>query len=121
LRHPLVTLLLIFCLCWQSLAQAGSAVALADAAELEHAVMHFHGEAHHHHDDHGGTSAVHQDDSAASTQHLLDDACTNAPALMPSVAMPLAPPVPHLLSAADTPPVGSPFLGGLERPPRPHA
>lgn len=115
MRHPLTTLLLIFCLCWQSLAQAGTLVALADDVELAHEVMHFHGEAHHHNDHDGG---IHQDGSAASTQHLLDDACLYPPAL------PSASAVLHLPAAlADPPakasaPTSAPFLDGLERPPR---
>jgi hypothetical protein len=118
LRHPLTILLLVLCLCWQSLAQAGSNVALAGDSELAHAVMHFHGEAHHH-DAHDG--GIHQDDSAASTQHLLDDACLYAAALVPHVAQPHLPPATTARRAEMASPAPCPFLGGLERPPRLHA
>jgi hypothetical protein len=118
LRHPLVTFVLILCLCWQSLAQAGSAVALAEAEEAAHAAMHFHGEAHHH--DAHGDGGIHQDNSAASLQHLLDDACVFAPALVPGTRLPLM--APALVSPADGLAIAarSPYLDGLERPPRSH-
>lgn len=118
MRHPLAILLLILCLCWQSLAQAGSAVALADDSELAHAVMHFHGEAHHH-DAHDG--GIQQDDSAASTQHLLDDACLHAPALVSHVQQPQTSAAPSAQRAEAASPAPGPYLGGLERPPRSHA
>lgn len=116
MRTPLTILLLILCLCWQSLAQAGSAVALSSASEREHAAMHFHGEAHHH-DEHGD-GGVHQDQSATSVQHLLDDACTNAPALMARITLPLAPPASGALPLPAAAPVPAAFVDGLERPPR---
>jgi hypothetical protein len=118
LRHPLAVLLLIVCLCWQSLAQAGTRVALAGDAERAHAVMHFHGEAHHH-DTHDG--GIHQDGSAASTQHLLDDACLYAPALVSASSVPQLPAAPADLPAGASPPTPAPFLEGLERPPRARA
>jgi hypothetical protein len=116
LRTPLTILLLILCLCWQSLAQAGSSVALASAAEREHAAMHFHGEAHHH-DDHAD-GGVHQDLSPASVQHLLDDACTNAPALMASLSVLLPPLANGMLTITVAAGLPSAFVDGLERPPR---
>jgi hypothetical protein len=120
LRSPLTLLLLILCLCWQSLAQAGSAVALADAAEHEHAMLHFHGEAHHHHDGHGA-GGIHQDESSASVQHLLDDACTHAPALVASLSTTVASCTGSTLVVTAAASVPSPFVDGFERPPRPRA
>jgi hypothetical protein len=110
---------MMLCMCWQALAFAGSAVVLADADELAHAVMHFEGEAHHH-DDHASLdeAGIHQDDSPASTQHLMDEACVFAPALIPVVHLPLPalqPDLPVATIATAAPP---PFLDGLERPPR---
>jgi hypothetical protein len=116
LRHPLVTFVLILCLCWQSLAQAGTAVALAEAEEVAHAAMHFHGEAHHH--DADGDGGIHQDSSAASLQHLLDDACVFAPALVPGTRLPLMAPTPVSPADGVATAARSPFLDGLERPPR---
>ncbi len=119
MRSFLTILLLILCLCWQSLAQAGSAVALAEAAERDHAAMHFHGEAHHH-DEHG-SGDIHQDESPTSLQHLLDDACTNAPALVASTSVAVVSPARDALTVMVAASVPSPFVDGLERPPRLHA
>lgn len=115
----LTTFFLMLCMCWQALAYAGSAVVMADAEEVAHAAMHFEGEAHHH-DDHDSLDdgGIHQDDSLASAQHLMDEACVFAPALIPVVHLSLPsvqPDAPVATIAAAAPP---PFLDGLERPPR---
>lgn len=108
--------LLMFCLLWQAMSCAGAAVLMASPSEKLHASLHFEGASHHHAaHDHG---ELQLDDSQASTQHLIDDACVHAPALLPLVAKLL----PGLgLVAPSTPlPIAAPlpFLAGLERPPR---
>ena len=112
----LTTFLLMLSMCWQALAYAGSAVVLADADEVAHASMHFEGEAHHHDDhDDGG---IHQDDSQASAQHLMDEACVFAPALIRVQHLSLRSLQPDMPSAVIAKAAPPPFLDGLERPPR---
>jgi len=116
MRRRLTTFLLMLCMCLQALAYAGSAVVLADADGLAHATMHFEGAAHHH-DEHGNGD-IHLDESQASAQHLMDEACVFAPALIPLVQLTLPrllPDMPVASIAAAAPP---PYLDGLERPPR---
>lgn len=115
MRRRLTSLILMFCMCWQSLAFAGAGVLVTEGNEMLHEVLHFEGAAHHH-DDHAGS--FHQDDSPASTQHAIDDACVFAPALPAGVDLPL-------LAVCATPPVDvrsteppPPFLSGPERPPK---
>lgn len=115
MSRRLTTLLLMLCLCWQSLAYAGAGVLVVEGEELVHAVMHFEGKAHHH-DGHGG--AFHQDESSDSTQHAIGDACVFAPFLLadlvppPTSSRPDAP----MESLSGEPPL--PYLRGLERPPK---
>lgn len=115
MRRRLTSLILMFCMCWQSLAFAGAGVLVTEGHELLHEVLHFEGAAHHH-DEHAG--GYHQDDSPASTQHAIDDACVFAPALPAGAVLSLlavcaTPPVD--LRSAEPPP---PFLSGPERPPK---
>lgn len=110
-----LSIFLVLCICWQSLAYAGLGVLVTEGKELAHALLHFEGAAHHH-DDHDG--GVHQDDSPASVQHAMSDACWFSPALPTYAVVPLLsthsalPPDAH---ATEPPP---PFLSGPERPPR---
>lgn len=115
MRRRLTSLLLVFCMCWQSLAFAGAGVLVTEGNELLHEVLHFEGVAHHHDDPAGD---FHQDDSPASMQHAIDDACVFAPALPTGVVL-------SLLAVRATPPVEAgvtapppPFLSGPERPPK---
>lgn len=122
MRRRLTTFILMFCMCWQALAYAGAGVLVAEGDEIVHAMLHFEGAAHHHDDrDHDHDGGVHQDESPASRQHLMDDACLFAPALLHVVELPL----PVLQSGAPAPTAeGSaprPYLRGLERPPRSRA
>lgn len=110
-----VSILLVLCMCWQSLAYAGLGVLVTEGKEMVHAMLHFEGSAHHH-DGHDGE--FHQDESPASTQHAMSDACLFAPALLseivlPVLSMPAAPPAVALSTA---PPL--PFLRSPERPPQ---
>lgn len=113
-----LSILLVFCVCWQSLAHAGLGVWAAEGEEVVHALLHFDGSAHHHnvHDDHD--AGFHQDDSDESTEHVMSDACLSAPALLTAAVLPVlrvgsAPPV---IAHPTEPP--QPFLSGPERPPQ---
>jgi hypothetical protein len=113
-----LSILLVFCVCWQSLANAGLGVCAAESEEVAHALRHFEGSAHHHdlHDLHD--AGCHQDDSGESTEHVMCDACLHAPALLTAAVLPFlcvgsAPPV---IAHLNEPP--QPFLSGPERPPQ---
>lgn len=110
-----LSILLVICMCWQSLAYAGLGVLVTEGKEMVHAMLHFEGAAHHH-DDHG--DVFHQDDSTASEQHLMADACLFAPVLLTEIVLPVpnigaAPPA--VTQVTEPPP---PFLNGPERPPQ---
>ena len=68
----LVTVFLILCMGWQSLAFAGFGALVAHEEHAQHELLHFQGVAHHH-DDHA--DGFHEDNSTASTVHGLSDAC----------------------------------------------
>lgn len=110
-----LSILLVLCMLWQSLACAGLGVLVTEGKEMVHAMLHFEGVSHHH-DDH--VDGFHLDDSAASRQHVMNDACLFAPVLLAEVVLPL------LSLRAERPAVAiatepaQPFLMGLERPPR---
>ena len=116
MNRRLTSFLLMFCLFWQAMSCAGAAVLMASGNEKVHATLHFEGAAHHHDEqDHGDLQL---DDSQASAQHLIDDACVHAPALLPVTplllpGLSLDAPVTRLASE-----MPRPFLPGLERPPR---
>ena len=110
-----LSILIVLCMCWQSLAYAGLGVLVTEGKELAHAMLHFEGAAHHH-DGHGGE--FHQDDSAASTQHAMSDACLFAPVLLTEIVLPVLSnqaASPAIFRLTEPPP---PFLGGPERPPK---
>lgn len=116
MNRRLTTFILMLCMCWQALAFAGSAVVLADADELAHSVMHFEGAAHHHdaHDD----GDIQLDQSPASAQHLMAEACVFAPTLIAVVQLALPSLRPDMPVATIATAAPTPFLRGLERPPR---
>ena len=66
----LVTVFLILCMGWQSLAFAGFVVLVVHEEQEQHELLHFQGVAHHH-DEHAGD--FHKDNSIASTAHVLCD------------------------------------------------
>jgi hypothetical protein len=116
MRRRFMTCLLMFCLLWQTMSCAGAAVLMASGNEKVHATLHFEGAAHHH--DEQDHADLKLDDSQASAQHLIDDACVHAPALLPVCPLLLSGlslDVPVALLATEGP---RPFLPGLERPPR---
>lgn len=136
----LVATLLMLCLSWQALAASGAGVAMADAQERAHALLHFKGVAHHHGHGHGhdrepgGLDATHDhpgnpqhavpaqdlhlDDSPASLVHVVHDASQFSPALVgtlpgtPGLRQP-SPPA-HWAASLQPPPPPE----ALERPPR---
>lgn len=116
------SLLLVFCLLWQTLAFAGPAVSQWEAGgaagDVKHQLLHLSGQPHHHH--HG--EGVHHDDSPESLQHLHVDCLSSATFILPASPITGAIDAPH-----DPVPVFSgrtlphPFLEGLRKPPRPLA
>lgn len=114
----LFAFVLTICLSWQSLAYAGAGVALAEAQEQLHELLHFEGVAHHH-DDHDG--GLHQDESTASFTHVAADAGLFAPALMSVPTLAFSKPMSDRPEATVMTAHPLPFLDGLERPPRPAA
>ena len=116
MRRRLVLVFTLLCICWQSLAYAGSGVVIAHDEEEAHALLHFEGQAHHHHDD--GQGDFDQDESLDSVQHAMHDAGLFPPALMHLVDL-------HISAARPDEPVplartqgSTPFLRGLDRPPK---
>ncbi len=110
-----LSIMLTFCLFWQSMAFAGIEVMLADETAHHHAVMHFEGEVHHH-DDEGQVS---QDlDAQAGVQHLMSDASMFAPALLPASTPVFLAVGRDTLTDLVRQEAPQPCLSGLERPPR---
>lgn len=113
-----VTLFLILCMGWQSLAFAGVGALVANEDQEQHELLHFQGVAHHH-DEHAGD--FHADNSTASAVHALSDASQFSPALptaqssSPGLTGADRPSVEHLLTRPQLQP------DGLERPPKPTA
>lgn len=114
--NRLLILVLIVCMCWQSLAFAGAGAVLTDGDEQRHEQLHFEDVAHHH-DDHGD-EGVHEDDSDASVTHVVLDAGLFAPALTSVASLPVPEQAPERPLQAALPTHPLPFLDGLERPPR---
>ena len=114
----LVTVFLILCMGWQSLAFAGFGALVAHEEHAQHELLHFQGVAHHH-DDHADD--FHEDNSTASTVHGLSDACQYSSALpSPQCSLPLLPGTYHL-SVARFFSRGQLLPDGLDRPPKPRA
>lgn len=108
---------MLFAILWQAVAMARVGSTVNPLADLQHATLHWQGEAHHHHED----GSYHRDDSKESVQHVVTDP------LNPSLAL-------AALSLHDFPLLRSaapdgwrdrlvpdPALDGLLRPPRSHA
>ncbi len=117
MRRTAVLLVVLLALLWQGVAMARPGSTVNVLADVAHAALHWHGDAHHHHDD--GSYTL--DDSPESGQHVMADHVANVAALMAS-AGPVFPPARPLPPRGLHPgPVPHPFLAGLLRPPRPHA
>jgi hypothetical protein len=85
----LVTVFLILCMGWQSLAFAGFGALVAHEEQEQHELLHFQGVAHHH-DEHA--EDFHVDNSMASTAHCLSDACQFSSSLpSPQVSLTVLP------------------------------
>ncbi len=114
----LVTVFLILCMGWQSLAFAGFGALVAHEEHAQHELLHFQGVAHHH-DDHADD--FHEDNSTASTVHGLSDASQFSLALpSPQCSSPV------LVGAYQLPlerffSRGQLLPDGLDRPPKPRA
>ncbi len=116
MHRRLIAFLLVFLSLWQAASAAGLAQAyLAQDDALAHLAMHWQAEAHHHHDEHG---ASHQDDSSESVQHVLADCSLHHPGLIvASSVTALEPAAQGVVPLAQRRPP-SPYLDGLQRPPR---
>jgi hypothetical protein len=79
MRKICVTLLLVICIGWQSLASTGYGVLTASEEQEQHEQLHFQGIAHHH-DKHA--EDFHEDDSVSSLAHMICDASHCSPALL---------------------------------------
>lgn len=88
MRQYWITLLLVFSLAWQSLANAGYGVVTAHQEQEQHEQLHFQGVSHHH-DEHA--EDFHEDDSVLSLVHMISDACHCSPALLVSQDIPAGP------------------------------
>lgn len=117
MQRTIVLLAMLFSLLLQGMALTVPRSTVSIQSDIEHAAMHFNGEAHHHHDD----GSYHPDDSRASKLHVLSDNMTV------TIVLVLASPQQFPLSVFAKPDgfhgvtVPDPFLDGLLRPPRPHA
>lgn len=114
-RTRLIALLLVLMNVWQVASAAGLPQFLAAQGEaLEHALMHWQGEAHHH----GSDGHIHTDDSEDSFAHMMADCCLHHFGVIAARAVVALEPVPqHVAQAAQTVPP-PPYLDGLRRPPR---
>lgn len=98
--------------------QLASAAGLAQfwaeqSGALEHAVMHWQGEAHHH----DSQGHIHADGSEDSFQHMMADCCFHHFGVIAAPAIVALEPLPqHVAQAAQAVPP-PPYLDGLHRPP----
>ena len=118
MKRRLVTMFLMLCLGWQSLAFAGVGALLAHDAQEQHELLHIQGVPHLH-----GEHAedFYADGSAASVVHVVLDSSQFSPALLSFPG--LSPSV----TGADQPSMDRPTArnqrvpDGLDRPPKPRA
>jgi hypothetical protein len=114
MRRSVFLFVMLFAILWQSVAMARVGSTVNPLADLEHATLHWHEEAHHHHED----GSYHLDDSKESVQHVVTDHlnASLAPAASSShVFPPLGSAPPDGLPGQRVP---NPSLDGLFRPPR---
>lgn len=105
---------MLFAMLWQSMAMARVGSTVNVLANLEHAALHWQGEAHHHHED----GSYNLDDSNESVRHVVTDHL--------SVSLEMAAPASHdfpvlgsaLQADVRTAAFPNPTLDGLLRPPR---
>ncbi|MDP3699406.1 MAG: hypothetical protein Q8R72_00710 [Hylemonella sp.] len=115
MRKRLIALLLVLLNVWQVASAAGLPQLLAAQGQaLDHAVMHWQGEAHHH-DDHG---VVHADGSQDSIQHMMADCCFHHLAVFQAPSVVALESLPQQVAQTAQPVPPPPHLDGLRRPPR---
>jgi hypothetical protein len=113
MRRSVTLIAIVFAMLWHSAALARVGASVEALADLEHAALHWQGEAHHHHDD----GSFHVGESEESARHLMADH-VSVPALLPqppATLLRLDDGAPALPSARAGP---HPFLDGPLRPPR---
>ena len=114
MRRPIVLLVMLFAMFWQSVALARMGSTVNALTDQGHAVLHWQEEGHHHHAD----GSLHQDDSKESVHHGVCDHLSVSLA----VAAPSSHEFPIPLFAAPNgvreSVVPEPTLDGLLRPPR---
>ena len=115
MRKRLIVLLLVLLNVWQVASAAGlSQFWVTQNPALDHAAMHWQGEAHHHDSD----GSVHVDDSQDSLQHMMADCCFHHFGVIVAPAIVALDPLPqHVAQMAQSVPP-APYLDGLRRPPR---
>ena len=115
MRKRFIVLLLVLLNVWQVASAAGLPQFWAAQTEaLEHAVMHWQGEAHHH----GSDGSIHADESEDSFEHMMADCCFHHFGVITAPAVVALEPLPqHVAQAAQAVPP-PPYLDGLRRPPR---
>lgn len=114
MRRSAVLLVMMFAMLWQSMALARPGSTVNVMADLEHAALHWQGEAHHHHED----GSFHLDDSPSSTFHVLSDHLTVTTALLPTSSHHFLPGDAARCDVLNDVRVPDPFLDGPLRPPR---
>jgi hypothetical protein len=114
-RKRLIVLLLVLLNVWQVASAAGLPQFWAAQGEaLDHAAMHWQGEAHHH----DSEGHIHADDSEESLQHMMADCCFHHFGVIAAPVLVTLEPLPqHVAQAAQAVPP-PPYLDGLRRPPR---
>lgn len=115
MHRPLILIVLICALLWQSVALARPGSTVNALADLEHAALHLQEQSHSHHDD----GSYHLDDSCEAAQHVLMDPAGASAALLFVFSQ-------DFQGRGSTSPEGGPehrppdvLLEGLLRPPRP--
>jgi hypothetical protein len=114
MRRSAILLVMLFAMLWQSLAMARIGSTVNPLADLEHATLHWQGEAHHHHDD----GSYHQDDSKESVQHVVMDQLHASLALTAASSQDFTPFRSVAPDGLNERLVPNPALDGLLRPPR---
>jgi hypothetical protein len=113
-RRPIVLLVVLFAMLWQSVALAWPGSASRALADVEHVALHLQGQSHHHHDD----GSYHVDESSESSQHVIADHTTGSAALIVGTACRFDPSA-HLTPDVDRAALApEPFLDVPLRPPR---
>ena len=114
MRRSAILVFMLFAILWQSAAMARIGSTVNALADLEHATLHWQGEAHHHHED----GSYHQDDSKESVQHVVTDPLNTSLALTAASSQDFTPAGSAAPDGLRERPVPNPALDGLLRPPQ---